>query len=212
MLITGQVGIGFRCPFCGEVQIHPLTLFALSGRSRLVLECPCGEYQAEVERQRGRVVLRLPCFPCGEVHTYVHPPALFWSGELLPLVCPHTDLQAGAVGDPGLVEGFIEPLDLDCDHGAEPDYFVNPEVMYEVLAAVHELDEAGRLRCRCGSREIGYELQPDRLELVCSRCGARQPLTAVTEADADRARRTRRLEIGGARGGPGRAGPSGRMP
>lgn len=200
MLVPAQVGIAVRCPHCGQLEIQSLSMFALSGVSGRSMTCRCGQSHAQVSRQRGRVVFRLPCFLCGGTHHFSFPAGVFWSGQLLPLICPSSDLHAGVIGEAQAVRTFLGPQADGEDGAGEEDFFVNPEVMYEVLAAVHELDESGRLRCRCGNHDIEYELKPDRLELVCGECGTRQALTAVSEADAARARRTVQLEIGGSRG------------
>lgn len=209
MLVPARVGLALRCPRCGKTAVHELSLFELSGNPSVRLDCSCGQHQATLSRRRGRLVLQVPCFLCDGLHHLPFRPGRFWQGVPQAVVCQETGLHLGMVGSSELAREFADPAPAQSlvDPGALSDYFVNPEVMYEVLAAVHELDEAGRLRCRCGNADIDYELQPDRLNLVCPRCGSRRSLGAATEADVSRARRARRLEVGGPSSRPGEGRP-----
>lgn len=203
MLVPARVAIALRCPFCGKTDIHELSLFAFSGSGHIRFDCGCGHHQGSIARRKGRMVVQVPCYLCDGLHQLEYSPQEFWAGDLEPITCPETGLHLGILGPPEAVGQFTGPAEEELDPTALADYFVNPEVMYEVLAAVHELDEQGRLLCRCGNTDIEYELQPDRLDLVCSRCGSRRSMTATADEDADKARRTRRLELG-ASGQPGR--------
>lgn len=201
MLIPSRVGIALRCPQCGKMDTHEVLLFAFSGSRSVPLACGCGQRLGTLSRRHGRMVLQVACYLCGGLHQHQTATTRFWSGPTQTLLCSETDLHLGAVGTPAAVRSFNSPaLDADSlDAAAFADFFVNPEVMYEVLAAVHDLDLAGRLRCCCGNTEIEYELQPDKLELVCPDCGSRRSLAATEDADAMRARRARRMQIGGRR-------------
>lgn len=202
MLVPARVGLALHCARCGTTGTHEVALFAFSGTRSLRLNCPCGHPQGALIRRPGRMVLQLPCYLCKGVHRLDFAGARFWSAPLQPLLCQETGLHLGVLGAPEAVRSFESPAAAGelPDPALLADFFVNAEVMYEVLAAVHELDEAGRLRCRCGNTDIDYELQPDRLELVCPECGSRHSLAATRDADAIRARRVRRMEIGGRRG------------
>lgn len=205
MLVPARVAIALRCPLCGKTEVRLVSLFAFSGTSSIRLACSCGRHQVAVSRHRGRMVVQVPCYLCDGIHHFEFTPLRFWTGDPEPVICPETGLNLGMMGRPEEVQTWGGLDDEELDPTALADYFINPEVMYEVLAAVHELDEQGRLRCRCGNTDIEYELQPDRLDLVCPRCQSRRSLTATDSADASRARRTRRLEIG-AGGQPGKGG------
>lgn len=199
MLVPARVGIALRCPRCGKTAVHEVSLFAFSGVRSLRLTCSCGQHQATILRRQERVALHVPCFLCDGLHQFLYRPGRFWTGAVEPVLCQENGLHIGVIGSPELARDFAAPLPVPdgAGPGALSDYFVNPEAMYEVLAAVYELDEAGRLHCRCGNAEIEYELQPDRLDLVCPRCGARRSLGAVTESDVTRARTARHLEVQG---------------
>lgn len=198
MLVPAKVGIALRCPRCSKMVAHEVPLFAFSGVNLVPLTCACGQEQGALQRRRGRVALLVSCGLCDGTHRLDWSAARFWSGAVHPLICHETGLHLGVLGSPAAVRPFKSPTPAGADPDlAEPgDFFVNPAVMCEVLAAVHELDAAGRLRCRCGNTDIEYELQPDRLDLVCPVCGSRRSLGATRAADAVRARRARRMEIG----------------
>lgn len=201
MLVPARVGIALRCPQCGKTDTHVVLLFAFSGARQISLACHCGQKLGTLVRRQGRMILQVPCYLCDGVHRQEHTSARFWSGRMQPLICGESGLHLGMLGSPEAVRSFNSPApDEDAlDPAAFSDFFVNPEVMYEVLAAVHELDVAGRLRCRCGNTDIEYELQPDKLELVCPECGSRRSLAATEDADASRARKVRRMHLGGRR-------------
>lgn len=206
MLVPARVAIALRCPLCGKSDVHLLSLFLFSGANSVRLECSCGHHQTTVSRRAGKVRLEIPCYLCDGLHQLEYASPRFWQGLSQNISCPETGLLLAAFGPPDEVEALSGIEDDEVDPGALEDYFVNPEVMYEVLAAVHELDEAGRLRCRCGNTDIEYELQPERLDLICPRCHSRRSLGAAHSEDANRARRQKRLELGGTRGGRGRTG------
>ncbi len=198
MLVSARVGIALRCPHCGKTGTHEVPLFAFSGTGSVHLTCTCGHRQGAVIRHKGRMMLQLSCNLCAGLHRLEYSTARFWSGQFHPLLCQDTGLHMGALGSPEAVRSFKSPVpEDDVDSTAYEDFFVNPEVMYEVLAAVHDLEAAGRLRCRCGNTDIEYELQPDKLQLVCPECGSYRSLEATDDADANRARRARQMEIGG---------------
>lgn len=207
MLISARAAVALRCPQCGRTAVRELSLFDFSGAATVRVDCACGYRQATISRWRGRVLAQIPCYLCEGMHQLRFTPAQFWAGELEPVTCQESGLHLGVLGPPEAVAQFTGPDSADLDEDALADYFINPEVMYEVLAAVHELDEQGRLRCQCGNTDIEYELQPDRLDLVCTQCGSSRSMTATSDEDATRARRTRRLEIEAAgQSGRGRRG------
>lgn len=201
MLIATSVTVALRCPRCGRLELSELSRFTLGRRGSQRMECACGHHLLTVGTRPGQVWMQVPCYLCDGIHFRYYPAEQFWDTGLKQIACAETDLQLGVLGDEDAVVEYVRPglseLERFMDDEAFDDFFDAPAIMYQVLCQVQELSAHGLLRCRCGSREIGADLFPDRLELICAACGRQQTVPACSERDLDALMRASYLEIGG---------------
>lgn len=201
MLIATSVTVALRCPRCGRLELSELSRFALGRAGSQRVECECGHHLLTVGVRPGQVWMQVPCFLCEGTHFRYYSPGQFWQPGLKQIACAETDLQLGVLGDEGAVVEYVRPGLSDLERFMEDDafdgFFDDPVVMYQVMNQVQELGAQGLLRCRCGSRDVGVDLFPDRLELYCAACGRQRTVPAATEQDLEAVLRASYLEIGG---------------
>ncbi|MBX6377525.1 MAG: hypothetical protein IRY95_03170 [Clostridia bacterium] len=214
MLVDTRLIFVTRCPDCGRFLQESASLFEMvvsgDGRGR----CGCGArvYSLAWSPDR-RAVVQVTCHLCGDVHRYPFRGPELWHGGLHELGCSVGDFTVGLVGREGTVERRAEELRLEWEDGLADtgeDYFLNPDVMYEVLGFVYDLADEGRLVCACGNRRLEMDVLPDVVELHCPKCGRDQVIPATAYEDVRRLK-----ELGAAapsgprqrRGMPGRVRP-----
>ena len=201
MLIATSVTVALRCPQCGRLELSELSRFLLgrTGSQRVV--CACGHHLLTVGVRPHQVWMQVPCYLCDGMHFRYYSPEEFWAPGLKQIACAETDLQLGVLGSEDAVVDYVRPglsdLERFLDDEAFDDFFDEPAIMYQVLNQVQELSAHGLLRCCCGSRDIGADLFPDRVELVCAACGRQRTVPACSERDLDALMRASCLEIGG---------------
>jgi hypothetical protein len=199
VLISTRTTFAIRCPQCGQLEVAAVSRFEC-GKGSQKLYCSCGAHKLTAGRQGDQVYMQVPCYLCDGMHFLYMPVRQFWSGGLRPILCSETELQVGVVGPETEVAYYARPnggeLDQFMDETAHDDYFQQPDIMYEALSRVHELDEAGNVSCKCGGRRVMIDLYPERLVLSCPDCGRHRPVPAVCEEDLAALDRFTRLEVG----------------
>jgi len=203
VLIPTSVTVALRCPQCGQLELTELSRFTLKHGDPQRIQCTCGRHLLTVGVRRRQVWVQVPCYLCDGTHIRHFAPERFWDPSLKQIACAETDLQLGVLGGEEAVVSYVRPglsdLERIMDDGAFDDFFDDPAIMYQVLSQVQELNADGHLQCRCGSREIGVDIFPDRLELTCSACGRQRSVPAASEQDLDMLLCATHLEIGGDR-------------
>ncbi|TCL61978.1 hypothetical protein EDC14_10297 [Hydrogenispora ethanolica] len=188
MLIVTDRTLALRCPLCGRLEFHPISLFDFSGHSSMRLRCKCGFEKAILYTKNSKgYFLQLPCLICEEVHIHHFTKQELWADPLLILRCTETDQEVGYLGMDGEVESMVRRKRNDPDsifnNVGFDDYFVNPQVMFETLNCLHQLAEANKLTCRCGNDRIEIAVFPDKLELRCPVCQSQHTIPAETIDD-----------------------------
>lgn len=181
-----------RCPDCGKVSYHDLSLFDFSGTNSVRLECDCGTVVISLgTKDKKHYWLQVECSLCGDKHLYYHHWKELWdeSDRVLPLVCDEASLDVAYIGPEGEVEEAMENSDGSLAEMAESlgfgDYFVNSSVMYGVLESLNQLAENGHLFCECGNFNVEIEIYPDKLELRCDYCSYSGIIMARDEKDME---------------------------
>ncbi|MGO0123415.1 hypothetical protein [Desulfothermobacter acidiphilus] len=177
-----------RCSFCSREEAAPVSRFASVPSRPLILRCSCGEEKARIiTRDRRNYVVEIICPYCEQVHRFHLKGRKIWSGELIRLFCSQVGLEIGYLGPHSKLRevsrSLREELEALVDELGGEDYFVNPEVMFEVLYLVEELAGEGGIFCPCGREDVEVELLPDGVVLRCRSCGRKATLPAATEAD-----------------------------
>lgn len=200
MLFPTNTVIGVRCPDCGKIGFHGVSLFSLSPGRPLVITCSCGsEIMSLGTKDRRKFWIQVDCLLCETRHVVHFTRAQIWSNEVLPIRCAETGLELGFVGAKDKVRRATRNLDKSLGEMASDlgliDYFENPDVMYEVLDCLQRIAEEGNLFCQCGNFDIDVEIFPEKIELCCSVCSAHMFIHAQSDADIEKARQLNELRL-----------------
>ncbi|MGD0152794.1 MAG: hypothetical protein ABSC17_03370 [Thermacetogeniaceae bacterium] len=190
MLVTTTTALALRCPECGKIKYHSLSLFSFSAQKTLRLSCACGTPLLLIStRDRKVFYFQVECLMCEGKHLLEFFLKEIWSGQVLNLVCSETDLDIGFIGPRDQVKKCIANQERSLQEMADDlgytDYFANPEIMYEILDCLHKIAEDGNLSCQCGNQQVEVEIFADRIELRCEGCGAFGVVHAETRQDVD---------------------------
>lgn len=203
VLETKQTTVAYRCPHCGTGVMSAVSPFLL-GRSMVRLKCECGNSAMEITpTSDGKIRMSVPCLFCPKPHQFTVTEKLFYGQELFVLPCPYTDLNVGVMGEINHVKAELSRSELELAdlmekhgidsfaalHGEQNESEIDPQVLEVVLFVVRDLDEEGKIYCRCGeddAREYDAEILPEGVRVTCRRCGAAAliPAGSVTEAQA----------------------------
>lgn len=190
MLINTETTIATRCPVCGKLDFHDLSLFALASAGKQELVCTCGSPKLTVLVKKDNYWLQANCIYCEQKHYIPFKRKDFWAKKAFAFYCFETNLDLGFLGPKDevikLTEAMKDGLDAQLE---QEDYFENPKIMFEVLNTLHDIAEEDELYCACGNNDIEIEILPKGIELKCSRCNTTYFLAAETEEDLRAARK-----------------------
>lgn len=203
MVVSTVTVVTLRCPVCGRMEFHALSLFGFAGRKTQKLLCSCGAEVMTVGRKdRRQFWLQIHCIMCETQHLLWYTRKQLWSQNLMELQCTDTLVEIGYIGPREKVKSAIMKQEKSLQQMAADlgvaDYFENPEIMYEVLERLRQLAESGALSCTCGSHQINVEVFPDRVELRCESCDHSCTYYAESDNDLDNVKRFDNIQIEGA--------------
>ena len=190
VLESKQTTIAFRCPHCGAGVMSAVSLFHLKG-SMIRLKCDCGKSMLEVQPTGdGKVRLSVPCIICPKPHHFTVSENIFFNKELFSLPCPYSDLNVCMMGELNHVKAELSRTelqlldlmeesgvsDLSALHQEAEESVADPQVLEIVLFVIRDLDEEGKIRCKCEKGEQGgdydAEILPEGVRVSCKSCGA----------------------------------------
>ncbi|RDV84533.1 hypothetical protein [Ammonifex thiophilus] len=189
MVVRTDTYFLLSCSFCSREDLSPLSRFAVTPERPLRLLCSCGEEKARIStRDRVSYTVEVHCPYCDYPHSFRLKGKKIWgSSEVTRLFCSQTGLEIGYIGPYEKIRHLSrtvrEELEALIEELGGADYFVNPEVMFEVLYQVEELAEEGGIYCPCGRDEVEVEILPDRLVLRCRACGRKLAVPARSQSD-----------------------------
>ncbi len=187
VLETKQTTIAYRCPACGAGVMSAVGPFQLSAEM-FKLKCSCGGSEMTVLKTKdGKIRFTVPCILCPNPHTYTVNASVVFGKDLFVLPCPYSDLNIAVMGDRDHVKAELsrselELLDLlekngvssfEALHGEE--YLKDPQVLEIITYVIKELDEEGKIHCRCPENEKSEyeaEILPEGIRVTCKKCGA----------------------------------------
>lgn len=204
--------VAYRCPHCGGGVLSAVGLFNLSA-DLVKLKCTCGKSHLEIYYNRDNTVrLRVPCMICSAPHNFTVSTGVFFSDELFVLPCPYSDVNICFTGEMNLVKAELartelELMDLLEEHGitdfsalhGDEDTLGDPQVRDIVLFVINDLDEEGKIYCRCHKEgdqrpeadaadpsESRYEAEitKDGVLVTCRECGASRLIPADSSLSA----------------------------
>lgn len=179
--------VAYRCPACGSGVMSAVDAFGL-GADMIRLKCDCGGSEMTITRYGAdKVRFTVPCMLCPKPHNYTVNTNVFFGKELFVLPCPYSDINIAMMGEENHVKAelsrtelelldLLEKSGLDSFASLQGDQELSDPQIVEIIAyMIKELDEEGKIKCRCGEGVEGdYELEflPEGLRLSCKKCGA----------------------------------------
>lgn len=167
--------VAYRCPHCGGGVLSAVGLFNLSA-DLVKLKCTCGESELRIFYNRDDTVrLQVPCMICSSPHTYTIRTNVFFSDELFVLPCPYSDINICFTGEINLVKAELARTELELMdlleengladfsalHGKE-ETLGDPQIRDIVLFVINDMDEEGKIYCRCHPAENGPAVENGR--------------------------------------------------
>lgn len=188
MLVSTQRSLALRCPLCGRLEFHRISLFDFSGHSPLRVKCTCGFNKLIISTKNFKEFLvQMSCLICEEMHITSYSRHALWEKPALVLRCSETGQELGYIGTESSLEKIIKQKENDLESIVNnlgfDDYFTNPQVMFEVLNHLHRIAEEDKLFCLCGNDQIEIDVFPEKLELHCPFCQSLHIIYAETIED-----------------------------
>ena len=201
VLESKQTTIAYRCPHCGTGVMSAVSLFALKG-SMIRLKCECGKSVLEVQPgTNGQVRIVAPCIICPKPHHFSVSEKIFFGKELFVLPCPYSDINICAMGEIDHVKAELSRTELQlldlmekngisdfsALHSEAEQTVTDPQVLEIVLYVIRDLDDEGKIDCRCKPGEGGEydaEILPEGVRVSCRTCGASRLIPTDSLLDA----------------------------
>ncbi len=184
-----QTTLAYRCPHCGSGVMSAVSLFHLKG-SMIRLKCECGKSMIEaMPTGDGKVRLTVPCIICPNPHYFTVSESIFFGKELFSLPCPYADINICMMGEINHVKAELSRTELqlldlmeengissfEALHKEAEETVTDPQVLEIVLFVIRDLDDEGKIYCRCAEgeeREYDAEVLPEGVRVTCKKCGA----------------------------------------
>ena len=200
MLITTTSAFAIRCPKCGKMDFHALSLFAFADNGTYKMHCNCGFPLASIStKDRKTVCLQISCYICDTNHIYYYSFKNLWSDDVLTLHCPETDFEITYIGSREKVKNGVRKQSKSLSELADDvglvNFFDDASVMYALLEIVHNITEKGKLFCQCGNSNIEMEILSDHVELHCPYCKSGGLLYGRTHRDLEIVKTIQQIEL-----------------
>ena len=195
VLENKQTTVAYRCPHCGAGVMSVVGIFNLSA-DMMKLKCSCGHSEMTVVYNKdGRIRFTVPCILCPTPHNFTVSSSIFFGKELFVLPCPYSDINICMMGDTNHVKAELSRTELELidmleksglesfDELHSEQYLSDPQVTEIVTYVIKELDEEGKIRCKCadsgsGEGEFDAEIRQDGIFVSCKKCGASKLIKA----------------------------------
>lgn len=199
VLENKQTTVAYRCPSCGNGVMSVVDIFRLSA-DMVKLKCDCGKSDMTMVRSKdGKIRFTVPCIICPKPHSFTVSSKLFFGKELFVLPCPYSDISIAVMGEENHVKAELSRTELellelleksgmesfDALHSEQE--LTDPQVLEIITYMLKELDEEGRIYCRCPEGTEGdyeVEFKPEGIRIVCRGCGASKLISASSLIEA----------------------------
>lgn len=190
MIINFDRTAAYRCPSCGEISFGNFSMFELSGKKGVSLQCDCGQSDLVIlPENKNNFIVSVDCIVCDESHKFSLPFQALAKKDCVEFSCPNVVVGLVFIGRNEAVhnavvrnEHYIEEVISACglEHTGK-----NGVTMLKALDKIQELSDNESLYCECGSNMIDVEVREDDLVLECCMCGATVTLSADTIRNSD---------------------------
>ncbi len=192
VLENKQTTVAYRCPSCGSGVMSVVDAFRLSA-DMVKLKCTCGKSEMLMIRSdEGKIRFTVPCMLCPNPHNYTVSSTLFFGKDLFVLPCPYCDINIAMMGETNHVKAELsrtelQLLDMLEESGIDSfddikgeQYLSDPQVLEIVTYMIKELDDEGKIYCKCPDGAEGdYEIDMSEEGLIisCKSCGAKKTIS-----------------------------------
>ena len=188
LIVSTQPSLALRCPLCGRLEYHSISFFDFSGRMPVKIKCKCGFNKLILNtRNFKEFFIQMSCLICEEVHIINFTKHELWEKPITVLRCTETGQELGYIGHEASLAKIIKQKQDDIESIMNnlgfDDYFINPQVMFEVLNHLHQIAEQNQMFCLCGNNQIEIDVFPEKLELHCPFCQSLHIIYAETIED-----------------------------
>lgn len=185
ILSQKETTLAYRCPACGGVPTSMVGAFSLSG-DLFRLKCSCGESEMSVEKTKdGKYRLTFPCLLCPKPHSHLLSPQVFFGSDIFLIPCSTCGIDLCFIGKENKVaeavyksneeialaigESQIEKLKSE-----EREEYYDPQVLEIVSYVISDLNEDGKIYCKCESGKGDYkcDICSDHVTVSCNKCHA----------------------------------------
>lgn len=205
-----QTTVAYRCPKCGAGVMSVVGFFNLSA-DMIKLKCDCGGSEMVVARNReGKINFTVPCILCPEPHRFTLSSQSFFTKELFTLPCHYSGINIAMMGDTNAVKAELARTELELldmleksgvasfDEIKGEQTLSDPQVLEILIYVIKELDEEGRIYCRCEEdteREYEIEFLKESIKVSCKCCGASKEIPTGSLIDAHEFLHADKLEL-----------------
>lgn len=164
------------------------------------LKCDCkGSEMTIVRNKDGKISFTVPCILCPEPHRYTLSSNTFFSKELFVLPCHYSGINIAMMGDANKVKAELARTELELldmleksgvqsfDEFKGEQTLSDPQVLEILIYVIKELDEEGRIYCRCpeeSEKEYEIEFLRESIKVSCKCCGASKEIPTASLIDA----------------------------
>jgi len=192
MIELKETVVAYRCPYCGKGVISNEGVFALTAE-KISLRCPCKRSEAIFTYEKNDMLkITVPCIFCPKPHVYSVSKSAFAGKELFTLECPYTGSGTVFAGKLDHVRAELDRTELEIlnamdEHGIESfenlhkkNNEIDSDVFDTIMYVIGELDEEGKIYCKCDSPSGDYEVSvtDDGILVRCTVCGASKVIPA----------------------------------
>jgi len=168
MVVFPEKEFTLVCPACNTQRQVKISVFSLKKREQEDYYCSCGLRLLTVKLLNlEETLVRLFFFNDSEIRSY----------RLKEFI--NLDLERVAPRQRIKVEKY-DPLK---DENFLKEYFVAPNIMYELLSHLEGLGCQGKIQCECDNFKGELELFPEYLILRCQNCQRAKIFWALSEED-----------------------------
>lgn len=200
MILATEFWVAMRCPSCGKLDFHSVSRFVFAGNKNHKIICSCGSPKLIIgTKNRRQFWFQIPCVLCETNHLVYYKAKQLWSPDITFFYCNETGVELGFFGPRdevhNVADNYEHNLETMVEEMGYDDYFLNPEIMFEVLNCLHDIAEEGFLYCECGSMQIEIDIFPDRIELQCKDCKTISIVYAESEEDLEKIKNIKKIEL-----------------
>lgn len=180
--------LAYRCPACGGVPTSMVGAFSLSG-SLFKLKCSCKKSEVTVEKlPEDKIRLTVPCLACPSPHIYTLSKSVFFGSDVFVIPCSLCGIDICFLGKEDKVSEAVvysnnqilaslgeEPAPkLDGLKSGKKKDLSDPQINEIVTYVISELNEEGKIYCKCPDHEGEYEctIYDDYIMVKCKKCKA----------------------------------------